>query len=148
VDRRALREQRMRRRRAATLASVVVLIVVTIVAYSLASGGSPSSSAPSTTTSTTASGVGGRAAKAASTDGRPVSLEAGVESWQLPVALSRTTVVANGRGFTVLGGLTTSQASVASVYAINPASGTIATNGTLPSAVHDAAVSHSGSRPT
>jgi hypothetical protein len=129
----------MRRRRAATLASVVVLIVVTIVAYSLASGGSPSSSAPSTTTSTTASGVGGRAAKAASTDGRPVSLEAGVESWQLPVALSRTTVVANGRGFTVLGGLTTSQASVASVYAINPASGTIATNGTLPSAVHDAA---------
>jgi len=143
VDRRAQREQRqrlLRRRRAATVAAVVVLAVVGIVAYSLSSGGSSSTSG-STTTSTTSApggGTGGGGAKAVATAGGPVSLEAGVESWQLPVALSRTSVVADGSGFTVLGGLAASQASVATVYAVEPAAGTVTTAGTLPAAVHDA----------
>ena len=135
----------MRRRRAAALALGVVVVVVVVVAVSMSSGGSTSStSSTSSTTSTTAAaagsaaGSGGKGAKAVAVTG-PVALEAGVEPWQLPAPVSRPAVVANGTGFTVLGGLATSQASVATVYAVNPTAGVITQTGLLPAAVHDGA---------
>jgi len=135
----------VRRRRAAALALGVVVVVVVVVAVSMSSGGSTSStSSTSSTTSTTAAaagsaaGSGGKGAKAVAVTG-PVALEAGVEPWQLPAPVSRPAVVANGTGFTVLGGLATSQASVATVYAVNPTAGVITQTGLLPAAVHDGA---------
>ena len=57
----------------------------------------------------------------------------------VPAAVSREAVVATGTGFTVLGGLATSQASVATTYTVNPATGAATPAGTLPAAVHDGA---------
>jgi hypothetical protein len=68
----------------------------------------------------------------------PPSIEAGVESWQLPYAVSRETVVASPAGLTVLGGLTPSGSSLASTLLINPASGAIHAAASLAKAVHDA----------
>ncbi|HVC68598.1 MAG TPA: kelch repeat-containing protein, partial [Acidimicrobiales bacterium] len=143
MDRRELRERRlrMRRRRAGALAAAVVAVVVVVVAVSMSSGGSPRSA--SSTTTTTHAGSGGSGARAVVTTG-PRALEAGVEPWQLPVALSRTAVVPSGTGFTVLGGLASSQASVATVYAVNPGSGKVQADGTLAAAVHDAAATTIG----
>jgi hypothetical protein len=143
VDRRELRERRLRvqRRRAAALGIAVVLVVVAVVAVSMSSGGSgspPSTSAASTSTSSTSAGAGHGRPPVVVTHG-PAALEAGVEPWQLPVALSRASVVPSGAGFTVLGGLASSQASVATVYAVDPASGKLLADGTLAAAVHDAA---------
>ncbi len=132
---------RLRRRRAGALAIVVVLVVGTVVALTMSSGGSPSS-ASSTTTARHSDTAGGSTRTVASSG--PAALEAGVEPWQLPVALSRTAVVPTGNGFTVLGGLDASQASVATVYAVDPGSGTVVADGTLAAAVHDAAATTSG----
>jgi len=126
----------MRRRRAGALAIAVVLVVGTVVALTMSSGGSPTSA--SSTTTTLRSGTTAGAGHAVAASG-PGALEAGVEPWQLPVALSRSAVVPTGAGFTVLGGLATSQASVATVYAVDPGSGKVLADGTLATAVHDAA---------
>ena len=143
MDRREQRERRLRvrRRRAGALALAVVVVVVIVVAVSLSSSGSSSSSSTSTTrdTSTTHAATGGSGTRAVVVTGGPVALEAGVEPWQLPAPVSRPAIVANGAGFTVLGGLATSQASVSTVYAVNPAGGVITQNALLPAAVHDGA---------
>ena len=132
-----------RRRRAGALALVVVLAIVGVLAYSLSSGGSSSSTSATSSTTTTTSAApthaAGGSGKAVVLTKGPQSLEAGVAAWQLPVALSRPAVVADGSGFTVLGGLASSQASVATVYSVNPTSGSITATGTLAAAVHDAA---------
>ncbi len=143
MDRREQRErrQRLQRRRAGTLAVAAVLVVVVVVVVSMSSGGSKVSSSSSTTT-TAHAGTGG--AKAAVVTSGPVALEAGVEPWLLPAPVSRPSVVANGSGFTVLGGLATSQASVATVYSVNAAGGLVTQTGTLPAAVHDAAATALG----
>src|SRR5664280_1391009 len=57
---------------------------------------------------------------------------------------SRTAVVPSGKGFTVLGGLASSQASVGTVYAVDPGSGKVLADGTLPDPVHDAAAAGLG----
>ena len=145
MDRREqrVRRQRVQRRRAAALGIAVVLVVVVVVAVSMTGGGTTATSSSSTTTTTaaragthTAAGGGGKAAVVTS---GPVALEAGVEPWQLPAPVSRPSVVANGTGLTVLGGLATSQASVAAVYSVNVAGGLVVPAGTLAAAVHDAA---------
>ncbi len=143
MDRRELRERRlrMRRRRAGALAAAVVAVVVVVVAVSMSSGGSPTSGSSTTTTTQARSGSG--PARALVTGG-PRALEAGVEPWQLPVALSRTAVVPSGAGFTVLGGLASSQSSVDTVYAVDPASGKVLADGKLAAAVHDAAATTIG----
>jgi hypothetical protein len=123
----------------------VAVVLVIVVAVTVAtSGGSPSTSA--TTTSTTSAGRAGgaRSGTALAKSSGPPSLEAGVEAWPLPVALSRSSVVSSGTGFTVLGGLASSQASVATVYAVDPASGQIVADGTLADPVHDAAATTLG----
>jgi len=141
VDRREQRERRMRvqRRRAAAVGIAVVLVVIAVVAVSMSSSGSSHPTAASTTTTTSASQQSDGGAKAAVVTRGPVALEAGVEPWQLPAAVSRPSVVANGTGFTVLGGLAPSQASVAAVYSVNPSGGLVVPAGTLSAAVHDAA---------
>ncbi len=156
MDRRELRERRIRRqrRRAATVAGLVVVIVggIAFASCSSGSGTAARSTARSTIShATTAPAAGAPAAShgARTTASGPASLEAGVSSWQLPVALSRTAVVAHGSGLTVLGGLTAGQASVATVYTVTPgkgtAPGTVTPAGTLPDAVHDAAAAALGS---
>ena len=143
MDRREQRERRLRvrRRRAAVLAGAVVVVVVVVVAVSASGGGSshPSSSSATTATAVHAPTAGGHAHTTATATG-PAALEAGVEPWQLPVALSRESVVADGSGLVVLGGLDTAQASVSTVYSVDPAAGSVAVTGsTLAAAVHDAA---------
>jgi hypothetical protein len=121
----------------------VLLVVGVVVVVSMASGGSTSTSGSSTTTSTVARhGTGG--ARAADATSGPVALEAGVEPWQMPSAVSRPSVVANGTGLVVLGGLATSQASVSTVYSVNVAGGLVVPGGTLAAAVHDAAATTIG----
>jgi len=143
VDRREQREhrQRIQRRRAGALGIAVVLVVGVVVAVSMSGGASPRPTAATTTTrptSTTSPGASS-GAKAVVVGHGPVALEAGVEPWQMPVALSRPSVVADGSGLTVLGGLATSQASLNSVYAVNVAGGLVVPAGTLAAGVHDAA---------
>ncbi|HEY4927690.1 MAG TPA: hypothetical protein VIH95_00945 [Acidimicrobiales bacterium] len=138
------RQIRRNRRRAATLGVLAVVVIVVVIVVS--SSGGTTTSASSTTTSTRAgggaaavgagAGAGGAAGKVSS---GPASLEAGITPWQLPAAVSREAVVANGTGLTVLGGLAASQASVAAAYTVNPANGATASAGTLPAAVHDGA---------
>ena len=128
------RQRRIRRnrRRAAVIGALAVIVVIVAV---VASSGGPSTSS---TTTTTVAGTHHRTGAVVVAKG-PVSLEAGVLSWQLPVAVSRPAVIPNGAGFTVLGGLAPSQASVASVYSVDAATGAATPGGTLSAAVHDAA---------
>ena len=128
------RQRRIRRnrRRAAVIGALAVIVVIVAV---VASSGGPSTSS---TTTTTVAGTHHRTGAVVVAKG-PVSLEAGVLSWQLPVAVSRPAVIPNGAGFTVLGGLAPSQASVASVDSVDAATGAATPGGTLSAAVHDAA---------
>lgn len=77
---------------------------------------------------------------------RPQSLEAGVESWQLASPISRESVVPNGTGLTVLGGLSGSSKSLSSVATVDPANGAVTPAGSLPSAVHDAGAASLGTK--
>ena len=143
MDREAQQQQRRvrrNRRRAVSLGTLAVVVVVIVVVVT--AGGSSKSSTSTTTSSTSAAGRASAAAVKVSTG--PVSLEAGVLPWQLPAAVSRSGVVPNGSGFTVLGGLASSQSSVAAVYSVDPATGAATPGGTLPTAVHDAAAASFG----
>ena len=130
MDRRIQKARRIRRqrRRAATLAALVVLLV-TGVAFATCSGGTATPSSARTHT------AGNTRAKPAG----PASIEAGIEPWQLGSANSRSAVVTNGSGLTVLGGVTPSGASLSTVSVIAPAGGTIAPAVALANPVHDAA---------
>jgi len=139
MDRQERQQQRriQRNRRRAALVGALGVVVVIVAVVVASSGSSPSSSTATTTTTTTTGAHRGAGAVVATTG--PPSIEAGVLPWQLPVAVSRSTVVPDGTGFTVLGGLAASQASVASVYSIDPSTGAATPGGTLAAAVHDAA---------
>jgi hypothetical protein len=71
------------------------------------------------------------------------ALEAGVATWQLPVALSRAAVVPSAAGVTVLGGLDATGTSTTSVTTITP-SGVVRTGAPLAVAVHDASAATLG----
>ena len=144
MDRREQRErrQRVQRRRAVALGIVAVVVVAVVLLVSTGGGGTRTTSATSPTTTTTVAASGGAKAVAVTTG--PVALEAGVEPWQMPVPLSRPSVVANGTGLTVLGGLATSQASLSSVYSVNVAGGLVVPAASLAAAVHDAAATTIG----
>jgi hypothetical protein len=134
---------RVQRRRAAALGIAAILIVIIVVVTQ--SGGGSSHPSSATTTSTTHGTPGDTAhGKVVGVTSWPAALEAGVEPWQLPVALSRTALVASGTGFTVLGGLAASQASVSTVYSVAPATGTVGQTGTLADPVHDGAAASLG----
>ena len=133
MDHRRQRQRRVQRnRRRAAALGVLAIVIVLVVVLVDSSGGTKTAT---TTTTTTRAAPGG----AVVVTSGPASIEAGVEAWQLPTAVSRDAVVADGTGFTVLGGLAPSQASVASVYAVNPTAGLVVGAGTLANAVHDAA---------
>ena len=121
---------RQRRLRVALLAIVLVALIGG-VAFASCSGGA--STSPTTT-------VAGHGVKTGRSTG-PASIEAGVEPWQMSAPLSRESVVANAGGLTVLGGITPSGSSLATVSTINPTSGAIAPAGSLADPVHDAAAS-------
>ncbi|MHB8497914.1 MAG: outer membrane protein assembly factor BamB family protein [Acidimicrobiales bacterium] len=128
------RRTRLRRRRAAALTILVAIVLVTTLVVTH-SGGSTTSSAPhrraaSRITVTKSAG--------------PASLEAGVEPWQLPSPISREAVVANGKGLTILGGITPSGSSVSGVFTLDPINGTVTAAGSLPNPVHDAAAATLG----
>ncbi len=136
MERNSHRQRRIRRqrRRAAALAALVVLLVAG-VAFASCSGGSSPKAEP-------ASGGGSKAATAAR---GPASIEAGIAPWQLAAPVSRESVVADGTGLTVLGGITPAGSSLASVSTIDPASGTVTPAVNLAAPVHDAAAATLGS---
>ncbi|TAN22413.1 MAG: hypothetical protein EPN30_08740 [Actinomycetota bacterium] len=70
----------------------------------------------------------------------PVALRASTASWQLRNPLSRMVVLpAGNNGLAILGGLTAADTSASGVFRLDLANGSLATVGTLPAAVHDAA---------
>jgi len=145
LERQAQHQRRIRRnrRRAATLGVLAVVVVVVVVL--LSTSGGPSKATVATSSTTTTTGPTGASGRAAAVRSGPASLEAGVASWQLPAPVSREAVVPTASGFTVLGGLASSQASVATAYTVDPATGTSSPAGTLPAAVHDGAAVTLGS---
>ena len=123
---RRARQQQLRRRRLTVL--VVVMVLVGLGIYAL-SGGSPST-------------PGKARSVAVTTHPKPTgpdSIEAGVEPWLLPAPVSRASVVTNGVGLTVLGGLNSAGTSVATVSTVDPPTGAITAAGALAVPVHDAA---------
>ena len=142
MERQTKQQRRIQRnrRRAATLGILAMVVVLVVVLL-----GSPGGSKTSATSTTSTRETAARAGTAAVVSSRPSSIEAGVAPWQLPAAVSRPAVVTVGTGFTVLGGLAPSQASVATTYTVNPATGASATAGTLAAPVHDAAAVSFGS---
>jgi hypothetical protein len=129
---------RRRRQRAAVLGLLLVLLVGG-VAFAMCSGGG--STASPTTTAT----AGNRGSPTAQSTG-PDSIEAGVEPWQTNTPISRESVVANGAGMTVLGGITPSGSSLSAVSVVNPSTGAVTPAGSLADPVHDAAASVVGAR--
>jgi hypothetical protein len=130
VENRAQRARRIRRQRfkVATGAVLVVALITTIVVVAWPGSKSPS---PVRSDSTNSSGPVHRLG--------PESIEAGVESWQIPVPVSRETVVAGTNGLTILGGINPSGDSLGTVSTVNVQTGAVTTVGSLASAVHDAA---------
>ncbi|MGH9079059.1 MAG: hypothetical protein ACRDYE_03070, partial [Acidimicrobiales bacterium] len=111
------------------------------VALASCAGGSTASTTTTSTTSSTGA-TGSRPARSAGPD----SIEAGVEPWQMSSPLSRESVVANGAGLTVLGGITPSGSSLSTVSTLNPSTGATAPAGALADPVHDAAASAVGGK--
>jgi hypothetical protein len=104
-----------------------VLIVLTTVAWmavALVSGG--------------ATGPG--------TAGAVAAIEAGVEPWQLPAAVSREAVVPSTGGFTVLGGLDAASASLSTISSFTTAGVGGASSFHLPFAAHDASAARFGTK--
>lgn len=85
---------------------------------------------------------------ATTTTAASVSLAATDAAWRLPAALTRPAVTTSGGRIVLLGGLTKSDVSTASVLDVDPATGHSAPKGALAQAVHDAAASTVGSSPT
>ena len=117
----------------------MVLVGVFIVVATM-TGGSPSTS--STTTSSTR--VANHVTVTHHFGSAPPSVEAGIEPWQLAAPLSRESVVANGPGLTVLGGISPAGTSSAVVSTIDVNQGLISPAGTLADPVHDAATATLG----
>ncbi len=124
----------MRRRRwRATSLAIVLAVVIAGVAFASCSGGG--STASPTTTGSPVNGGSGPAPTG------PSSLEAGIEPWQMNAPISRSSVVAEAGGLTVLGGITPSGSSLSTVSVVNLSNGTVAAAGSLAAPVHDAAAS-------
>jgi len=70
----------------------------------------------------------------------PPAVESGLLPWALAAPISRVVVLpAAGGQLVLLGGLTAAGTSANGVFTLNPASGALASVGTLPAAVHDGA---------
>jgi len=129
VESRTQRARRIRvqRQRVGTVAALVVLLIAGIVFATCTGGTSTSSSSATHTAGDVKRATSGTA-----------SIEAGIEPWQLDSAQSRQSVVANGTGLTVIGGVIPSGASLSTVATVAPSGGAIAPAGALADPVHDA----------
>ncbi len=133
----------MRRRRWRPTGLVAAAVALVAGAALASCSGSGSTASPTTTSGSDRSATGqGRTDRL----GGPGSIEAGVEPWQLSAPSSRQSVVANPAGLTVLGGITPSGSSLASVATIDPATGQETPAGSLADPVHDAAAATVGGR--
>ena len=90
----------------------------------------------------------GRRSVATTTTAAAVSVTATEASWRLPAPLTRPAVTASGARIFLLGGLTRSDTSTASVLEVDPGTGRTTAVGALTQPVHDAAASLVGSTPT
>jgi hypothetical protein len=129
----------LRRRRRATVLALLLVALIGGVTFATCSGGGSTASP----TTTSAAGTGGP--QSTSSTG-PDSIEAGVEPWQMNAPISRESVVPNGAGLTVLGGITPSGSSLSTVSTLNPSTGAVAPAGSLADPVHDAAASTVGDK--
>ena len=111
-----------RRRFVAGVAALLVLALVVWLADVLVSGAAPGRGTARTI----------------------ASIEAGVEPWQLPAAVSREAVVPSTGGFTVLGGLDATGASVSTISSFTTKGSGGASSVHLPDAVHDASAARLG----
>lgn len=132
MERRSQLSRRTRRRRRRTTAVTVLAAVALLIALIVTFSGH------TTTTPSAIHRQGGTSATAKKPTGPP-SIEAGVEPWQLSAPVSRESVVPNGKGLTILGGITPTGTSVSGVFTLDPTQGAITAAGTLPNPVHDAA---------
>ena len=144
-----------RRRRTFGVGAVVVVVVIAILVYAMgSSGGNKAASPPpaasghhgGTTTSIPglASSGGHHAAAPAGTP----AIESGLLPWQLAAPLSREVAVpgAAGGSVSVLGGLTTGNATTAGVVNLAVPAGTPTAAGALANPTHDAAGTILGGR--
>jgi N-acetylneuraminic acid mutarotase len=90
--------------------------------------------------------VAGTGSPRSNTASSIAAIEAGLEPWQLPAAVSREAVVPTNGGFTTLGGLDGSGASVTTISSFS-ASGHVSTSAShLADAVHDASAVRLGTK--
>jgi PQQ-like domain len=142
--RRTLQARRFRRRRRVAALSVIVVLVVTAVIVASCLGGTGASTPTSTSLPAASGGTSGTSRPSGvsvttTRSGGPSSIEAGIEAWPLAAPLSRESVVADGSGLTVLGGITAAGSSLPTVSTIAPATGAVVPTAGLADPVHDAA---------
>jgi hypothetical protein len=143
-----------RRRRTFAIGGLLVVVVIAVLVYAMGSSGGNKASTPPATSSlhggTTAPGSGQGASglhHGEAATGIP-AIESGVLPWQLASPLSREVVVpgAATASVTVLGGLTTGNATTGSVVNLAVPAGTQTPAGALANPTHDAAVAILGGR--
>ena len=88
-----------------------------------------------------------RAAAPADPVSPSLALQVTPAPYQLPTAISRESVLADGSGLLILGGLTPASTSTDAVTALDPATGATHAAGRLATATHDAAAAMLGGRP-
>lgn len=132
------REKRMPRNVSRRSRGALIVAAAAALAMALSSCTALGPSAPHTATPHPTSGPPHPVA--------PTSLEAGVEPWQMARSISRESVVPNGAGLTVLGGLGSSNESFSSVETIDPATGAVTASGSLADVVHDAGAATLGTK--
>jgi outer membrane protein assembly factor BamB len=133
------------RRRGIVAAGVAVVVIAGVAAWM---ANRPGNSATRSATGTSAGHSHQeqtRQAGGAATHQPLAAAESGLLSWRLPLPLSREVVLPAQDGqFTVLGGLTSGNASTADVYSVKPTVGAVHKIGTLTAPLHDAAAAVSG----
>lgn len=127
------------RRRGVVTAGVAVVVVAVVAACNGATRSAAGTSAGHSRQEQT------RQAGGTATYQSLAAVESGLLPWHLPLPLSREVVLPARHGqFTILGGLTSGNASTADVYSVEPATGAVGKTGTLTAPLHDAAAAVSG----
>ena len=114
----------------------VAIVAALVSVGAVACGGGGGGNDASTTTS----------GAVTSTTATAPAIQAVNAAWTLPAPVAREIVVANGKEFTVVGGLDATKFSTASVVTVDPDTGVSRPAGTLAEAVHDAAGVRAGDR--
>jgi outer membrane protein assembly factor BamB len=127
------------RRQGAVTTGVAIVVVVGVAACNGATHSAAGTSAGHSHQKQT------RQAGGAATYQPLAAVESGLLPWHLPLPLSREVVLPAQHGqFTILGGLTSGNASTADVYSVKPTTGAVDKIGTLTAPLHDAAATVSG----